>query len=37
VKPASMSVSECVDRVVTLNRLSSPSEISIGQQLTVPR
>src|SRR6185503_9730522 len=24
VKPASMSVSECVDRVVTLNRLSSP-------------
>jgi len=37
VKPASMSVSECVDRVVTLNRLSSPSEISIGQQLTVPK
>ena len=37
VKPASMSVSECVDRVVTLNRLSSSNEISIGQQLTVPR
>jgi nucleoid-associated protein YgaU len=37
VKPASMSVSECVDRVVTLNRLSSASEISIGQQLTVPK
>ena len=37
VKPASMSVSECVDRVVTLNRLSSPSEFSIGQQLTVPK
>ena len=37
VKPASMSVSECVDRVVTLNRLNSPSEISIGQQLTVPK
>lgn len=37
VKPASMSVSECVDRVVTLNRLSSSGEISIGQQLTVPR
>jgi hypothetical protein len=37
VKPASMSVSECVDRVVTLNKLSSSGEISIGQQLTVPQ
>jgi hypothetical protein len=32
-----MSVSECVDRVMTLNRLNSANEISIGQQLTVPR
>ena len=36
-KPASMSVNECVDRVVSLNRLSSAGEISIGQQLTVPK
>ena len=36
-KPASMSVTECVDRVMQLNRLSSANEISIGQQLTVPR
>jgi nucleoid-associated protein YgaU len=37
VKPASMTVSECVDRVMALNRLTSPNEISIGQTLTVPR
>jgi LysM repeat protein len=37
VKPASMSVTECVDRVMTLNKLSSANEISVGQQLTVPK
>ena len=37
VKPASMSVTECVDRVVSLNRLADSASISVGQTLTVPR
>jgi len=37
VKPASMAVPECVDRVVALNSLSDPNDISVGQELIVPR
>jgi LysM repeat protein len=37
IKPASMSVQECVDRVVALNSLSSPDAIRPGQDLIVPR
>lgn len=37
VKPASMTVPECVDRVVALNSLSDPNDISVGQELIVPR
>jgi len=38
VKPASMSTSDCVDRIVALNKLSSSNaSISIGQVLTVPK
>jgi hypothetical protein len=35
-KPASMTVSECVDQVVSLNGLSSAGSISIGQSLRIP-
>ena len=35
-KPASMSVTECVDQVVALNNLSSAANISIGQSLRIP-
>jgi hypothetical protein len=36
VKPNAMSVSDCVDQVVQLNNLSSPSSISVGDKLKVP-
>jgi hypothetical protein len=31
-----MTVSECVDQVVSLNGLSSAGSISIGQSLRIP-
>jgi LysM domain len=37
VKPASMTVSDCVDQMVTLNSLTSPDDISVGQTLDVPQ
>ncbi len=37
LKPASMSVSECLDQVVLLNGLSSPDDISIGEDLLIPQ
>jgi LysM domain len=37
VKPASMTVSDCVDRMVTLNNLTSPDDISVGQTLDTPQ
>ncbi len=37
VKPASMSVPDCVDQVVKLNNLSSPGSISVGDKLKVPQ
>jgi LysM repeat protein len=37
VKPASMTVSDCVDQVVALNNLSSPDDIAVGQTLTLPQ
>jgi nucleoid-associated protein YgaU len=37
VKPASMSVSDCVDRIVSLNNLSSADDISVGDTLTIPQ
>jgi hypothetical protein len=38
VKPASMSTSDCVDRIVALNNFKSANDsIAIGQQLTVPK
>jgi hypothetical protein len=36
-KPASMSVTDCVDQVVALNGLSSAESISIGQSLRIPQ
>jgi hypothetical protein len=36
-KPASMSVTDCVDQVVSLNGLSSAGSISIGQSLRIPQ
>lgn len=36
LRPASMTVSECVDQVVSLNQLSSAGSISIGQTLRIP-
>lgn len=36
-KPASMSVTDCVDEVVSLNGLSSAGSISIGQTLRLPQ
>lgn len=38
VKPAAMSLSDCIDRVVSLNNLSGPNAIiSVGQRLSVPQ
>lgn len=37
VKPTSMSVSDCVDQVVSINNLSSADDISVGDTLTVPQ
>jgi hypothetical protein len=37
VKPASMTVPECVDRVVALNSLASANAISPGDKLKVPQ
>ncbi len=37
VKPAAMSVADCVDRVVELNGLSSADDISVGETLVVPQ
>jgi nucleoid-associated protein YgaU len=37
VRPATMSVSECVDRIVSLNSLADANDISIGDVLTTPR
>jgi LysM domain len=37
VKPATMTVPDCVERVVALNNLRSPNDISIGDRLRVPR
>lgn len=36
-KPASMSVTDCVAQIVSLNGLSSDSSISIGQTLKIPQ
>ena len=36
-RPASMSLQECVDRIVQLNNLSSANDVRPGQTLTVPR
>lgn len=37
VKPASMTVNDCVDRVVALNNLDSADDISVGQTLDIPK
>ncbi len=37
VKPASMSVSDCVDQIVLLNGLSSADDIAVGQELITPQ
>jgi Tfp pilus assembly protein FimV len=37
VKPATMSVPDCVDRIVSQNNLSSANDISVGDTLTTPR
>lgn len=37
VKPASMSVPDCVDRIVALNQLANANDISVGDTLNVPR
>lgn len=37
VKPAGMSVSDCVDQVVRLNNLANANDLSVGQRLRVPR
>ncbi len=37
LKPASMTVAACVEEVVSLNDLSSANDISIGQELRLPR
>lgn len=36
-KPASMSITDCVEQVVRLNNLSSANDLSIGQKLRIPR
>lgn len=35
--PASLTVAECVDQVVSLNGLASANDISVGQDLTMPQ
>lgn len=37
VKPSAMSVSDCVDEVVSLNSLDSADDISVGDTLRVPQ
>jgi hypothetical protein len=37
VKPASMTIADCVDRVVALNSLPNANSISPGDKLKVPR
>ena len=37
LKPATMTVTECLDQVVLLNGLSSPDDISIGEDLLIPQ
>jgi LysM repeat protein len=37
VKPASMTVTECSERIISLNQLSDADALTIGQTLTVPR
>ena len=37
LRPASMTVTECVDQVVLRNGLSSPDDISIGEDLLIPQ
>ena len=36
-KPASMTVPDCVERVVALNSLANANDISVGQKLLVPQ
>ena len=37
VKPASMTLQDCIDRIVALNSLSDSSSINVGQKLIVPK
>jgi hypothetical protein len=37
VKPASMTVPDCVERIVALNNLANANDISVGDRLRVPR
>jgi hypothetical protein len=37
VKPASMTVPDCVERVVALNNLANANDISVGNKLRVPQ
>ena len=36
-KPASMTVPDCIDRVVALNNLEDANDIQPGQKLLIPR